>query len=90
MNNLEQIPEHWQDLIEKYLDGSLDESGMQELEDYLCSEEAARQYFVRYARLHTDLQLEMRARRARVVECPDRTGGRPAGRTRGFLHRFSP
>jgi ferric-dicitrate binding protein FerR (iron transport regulator) len=64
MSHSEQIPEHWQDLIEKYLDGSLDESGMQELEGYLCSDEAARQCFVRYARLHTDLQLEMRARQA--------------------------
>jgi ferric-dicitrate binding protein FerR (iron transport regulator) len=64
MSDSEQMPEHWQDLIEEYLDGSLDESGMQELEEYLCSNEAARQYFVRYARLHTDLQLEMRARQA--------------------------
>ncbi|HEY7429019.1 MAG TPA: FecR domain-containing protein [Gemmataceae bacterium] len=64
MSDSQQMPDHWQDLIEEYLDGSLDENGMQELEGYLCRDEAARQYFVRYAHLHTDLQLEMRARQA--------------------------
>lgn len=64
MSDSEPIPAPWQELIEKYLDGRLDESAMQELEGYLCSDGTARQYFVRYARLHTDLQLEMRARQA--------------------------
>jgi hypothetical protein len=64
MNEAEPVSEHCKDLIEEYLDGRLDSGGMQELESYLCSDEATRHYFVRYARLHTDLQLELRARQA--------------------------
>src|SRR5947209_11655989 len=81
-------------LIDDYLDGSLDEAGTRELEQRLSAEPAARDYFVRYARLHTDLHLEVRARRAgaralnRIEEMtagvarprgPQRSG--PAGRT---------
>jgi FecR-like protein len=64
MNELEELPGHWKDLIDDYLDGILDEAGMQELEDHLRADAESRHYFVRYARLHTDLYLEARARDA--------------------------
>jgi len=61
MSEQEQLPEHWKELIEDYLDGLLDASGIQELEENLRADEVARRYFVRYARLHTDIHLEARA-----------------------------
>ncbi len=64
MNEPAELPDHDQELIDDYLDGLLDEAGMQELEDHLRADPSARQYFVRYARLHTDLYLEARARDA--------------------------
>ena len=64
MKALEQGPEPLQDLIDDYLSGLLDESRTQELEALLRGDAAARAYFVRYARLHTDLILDTRARRA--------------------------
>jgi hypothetical protein len=64
MNELEELPDHWKELIDDYLDGLLDEAGMHELEGHLRADPSARQYFVRYARLHTDLYLEARARDA--------------------------
>src|SRR4051812_19697787 len=53
-----------QDLIDRYLDDSLDEAGLSRLEALLGAGEAARAHFVRYCRLHTDLHLEARARHA--------------------------
>jgi ferric-dicitrate binding protein FerR (iron transport regulator) len=64
MNKREELSDHLKDLIEEYLDGLLEEAGMQELEDQLRNDSHAREYFIRYARLHTHLHLEMRARRA--------------------------
>jgi hypothetical protein len=64
MNELEELSGRWKDLIDDYLDGLLDEAGMQELEDHLRADAESRHYFVRYARLHTDLCLEARARDA--------------------------
>ena len=64
MNHPEELPEHWKQLIDDYLDGVLDEGGMQDLESHLRAQPDARRYFVRYARLHTDLYLEARARDA--------------------------
>jgi FecR protein len=58
------IPDPLKLLIDDYLDGSLDEAGTRELEQRLSADAAAREYFVRYARLNTDLHLEVRARRA--------------------------
>jgi hypothetical protein len=52
------------DLIEDYLNGTLDESQLRELEGRLRADPEARRYFVRYARLHTDLCRELRARHA--------------------------
>jgi ferric-dicitrate binding protein FerR (iron transport regulator) len=64
MNQPPELPSHWKDLIDDYLDGLLDEAGTQELEDCLRSDGRAREYFVRYARLHTHLHLEVRAQGA--------------------------
>jgi hypothetical protein len=64
MNEPEELSDHWKELIDGYLDGHLDEAGMQGLEGYLRADGSIRQYFVRYARLHTDLYLETRARDA--------------------------
>jgi ferric-dicitrate binding protein FerR (iron transport regulator) len=66
----DESPSRWQDLIEAYLDGVLDAAGMQELEAHLREDDQAREYFVRYARMHTHLGLEMRAREggARALE----------------------
>src|SRR5262249_13525234 len=57
-------PEPLQDLIDDYLDGLLDEARTRALEERLCADADARRNFVRYSRLHTDLHLEVRARRA--------------------------
>jgi hypothetical protein len=64
MNEPEPVSEALQAQIDDYLAGQLDADRMRELEDLLRADEAARRYFVRYARLHTDLHLEMRARQA--------------------------
>jgi hypothetical protein len=64
LNGPDDWSKHGKDLIDDYLDGLLDEAGMQELEGLLRSDGRAREYFVRYARLHTHLRLEVRARGA--------------------------
>jgi ferric-dicitrate binding protein FerR (iron transport regulator) len=64
MNEPEPVPQILEDLTDNYLNGLLDESGMKELEQRLRADAGARLYFVRYARLHTDLHLEVRAQQA--------------------------
>jgi len=64
MNPPEDHPEDVQDLIDDYLDGSLDEKGLRALADRLRSNAGLRHYFVRYCRLHTDLHLDARAQKA--------------------------
>ncbi len=64
MNEIGEIPSDWKDLIDDYVSGAIDESRLQELEARLLTDAEARQYFVRYFRLHTDLDLEARARQA--------------------------
>ena len=81
-------PEPLPALIEDYLNGTLDEARLAELEDCLRADPEARRYFVRYARLHTDLHLELRARQAseRVLDVIDRqTAAAPARRRRRGL-----
>jgi hypothetical protein len=63
MNTTGNIPDDLKDLIDDYLAGLLDEAGMAQLEERLCADAEARRYFVAYCRLHTDLHLEVRARR---------------------------
>jgi hypothetical protein len=62
MSETEPVPPRLKDQIDDYLNGQADEAGMTELEGALRADAEARRYFVRYARLHTDLHLEMRAR----------------------------
>ncbi len=64
MNEPETLPQALVDLIDDYLDGLLDEARTSELEESLAANTAARDYFVRYARLHTDLHIRQRARQA--------------------------
>jgi hypothetical protein len=64
MTDPENVPEPLKDLIDDYLDGALDEARTRQLQEALRADAGARHYFVRYARLHTDLHLEARAQRA--------------------------
>ena len=75
---MNEIPEDLRDLIDDYLDGAIDECRLQELETRLQADDQARRYFVRYCRLHTDLDLEARAQQAgeramKSVNEPNRT-----------------
>lgn len=80
-------------LIEDYLTGQIDEPRLRELEAYLRDDLEARREFVRYARLHTDLHFELRAREAseRVLDAIDRDSDsqlEPAAPARpGFFRR---
>jgi hypothetical protein len=67
-------------LIEDHLNGLLDEPRLRELEGRLRADPDARRLFVRYARLHTDLLLELRARQAseRVLDAITQDLGEPA------------
>jgi hypothetical protein len=56
------VPDRLRNLIDDYLHGLLDEAGVADLEKLLLADAGSRDYFIRYARLHTDLHLEMRAR----------------------------
>src|SRR5262249_41504777 len=60
----EPVPELLKDLIDDYLSGFLEEARLHELEQRLCADADARRYFVCYARLHTDLHLQVRAWKA--------------------------
>ncbi|HXG08308.1 MAG TPA: FecR domain-containing protein [Gemmataceae bacterium] len=64
MNEPTPVPEPLRDLIDDYLSGLLDEAGVRRLEERLRADAEARRYFVRYARMHTDLHLEAHARQA--------------------------
>lgn len=75
MHNSPELPDQLKDLIDDYLQGLLDEARTRQLEQALSADADARGYFVRYARLHTDLHLEARARNAgqralgKIEEC---------------------
>jgi len=56
------LPDRLRLLIETYLDGTIDDIDLRELEDQLKSETSARGYFARYSQMHTDLALEFAAR----------------------------
>jgi hypothetical protein len=89
MNEHEPMPDRLKELIDHYLDGLLDEARTRELEDRLAENADWRRYFVRYARLHTDLHLEARARQAteRVIDRIEQSllseMARDSARTRG-------
>src|SRR5262249_35912421 len=89
MSEPEQPPDRLHQLADDYLAGRVDEAGLRELEDGLRADPAARRWFVRYARLHTDLHLEMRARRTseRALGRLARLAGPGTPPRRGFLRR---
>jgi ferric-dicitrate binding protein FerR (iron transport regulator) len=80
MNEPEPDPLPWRDWIDAYLDGSLDDATLRRLEAHLHADPHARDYFARYAGVHTDLHLEMRARRAgaRALDCIEQLSPAPA------------
>src|SRR5262245_66011428 len=76
----ESTPDPLELLIEEYLTGQIDEARLRELEARLRDDPEARREFVRYARMHTDLHFELRARDAseRILEAIDRETASPA------------
>src|SRR3954470_9165599 len=64
MAELTPVSEPVRDLIDAYLDGTIDIVQLAELEGCLRTDETARLYFARYAQTHTDLALEFAARSA--------------------------
>jgi ferric-dicitrate binding protein FerR (iron transport regulator) len=88
-------PEPLTALIEDYLTGQIDEARLRDLEARLRDDPEARREFVRYARLHTDLHFELRAREAseRVLDAIARqtdsppTPAEPAPPRHGLLRR---
>jgi ferric-dicitrate binding protein FerR (iron transport regulator) len=64
MTHLPELPEDLQNLFDDYLDGTQDEARLQALEERLRADAEARQHFVRYCRMDTDLHLESRAHQA--------------------------
>ena len=94
MSEMFPLSDRLRNLIDAYLDGSLDEPGLRELEDALKTDTSARRYFARYSQTHTDLALELAARNAgeralsQIVELPTepvvlpfrRYGSRPSFR----------
>jgi hypothetical protein len=79
MSDSENLPDPLKDLIDDYLGGLLDEARTRELDERLRADAGARRYFVRYARLHTDLHLEARAHQA---------GRRALGSIEQLAHAF--
>jgi hypothetical protein len=103
MNTADHIPDDLKDLIDDYLAGLLDEARMRQLEERLRADAAARRYFVRYCRLHTDLHLEVRAHQvgdralralaqgealAMALPPGPKPAGAPASRARRILASF--
>ena len=87
MNEINMPSDELQDLLDDYVAGRLDEAETAHLEQVLLADPAARDCFVRYCRLHTDLHLLGRANAAgrRVLEtitAGEGAGGRPAGTKR--------
>jgi hypothetical protein len=84
MSTADDIPDDLKNLIDNYLAGQLDEAGMSHLEERLRADAAARRYFVRYCRVHTDLHLEVRARQVgeRALRALAEAGGGAPPRTR--------
>src|SRR5690349_6691387 len=76
-------------LAADYLTGRIDEARLRELEDRLRDDPDARREFVRYARMHTDLHFELRAREAseRVLDEIGRESPEPAPPRPGFFRR---
>jgi len=79
-----ELPEDLRDLIDEYVRGTIDVERLKELEARLLVDSDARSCFVRYARLHTDLELATRAQQAgdRALQEIDRAEKADAGDVR--------
>jgi len=80
------ISDRLRDLVDAYLDGTIDTADLAELESLLRADGAARAYFVRYAHTHTDLALEVAARAATeraLARLPEPSAERAAPRSAG-------
>jgi hypothetical protein len=64
MTDPEPTNESFDTLFDDYVNGLLDATRTRDLEAWLLADVEARRAFVRYTRLHTDLLLELRARKA--------------------------
>lgn len=64
MNETNDVPEDLLDLFDAYVQGDLAHERLREFEKRLLCDSQARDYFVRYCRMHADLELEARARQA--------------------------
>jgi len=70
------VSDRLRDLVDAYLEGTIVEPALQELEESLKKDASARRYFARYSQTHTDLALEHAARNAgeralsQIVERP--------------------
>jgi hypothetical protein len=78
------LPDNLQDLIDDYLAGLLDEAGVARLEQWLRADGDARRHFARYARLNTDLHLEMKAQVAGERALEALTPDAPPARSRSW------
>jgi hypothetical protein len=90
LKEIDPVPEPLKDLIDDYLNGQLEVARLRELEDQLRNNVDARRYFVRYARLHTDLYLEARTRQAServlsLIDQMERAGEPPRARSPRWL-----
>jgi hypothetical protein len=90
MNADHAMPEDLNKLLDDYVDGTLDEAGLEALEERLRVDEESRAHFVRYCRMHTDLELESRARRAgqRALRTIAELAPAPVTTSRGHSRRW--
>jgi hypothetical protein len=91
MTEMNELPEDLRDLIDEYVSGTIDAERLKQLEARLADDENARHYFVRYARLHTDLELEVRASQAgdRALQTIDESVQSSSPRSRWTLWGLS-
>jgi hypothetical protein len=64
MNDRQDLPLEFRDLVDDYCSGLLDDAGRRKLEEYLLASASARHEFVAYFHMHTELEFAARARRA--------------------------
>jgi hypothetical protein len=75
MTDRNELPDEYLDLLDDYCSGEIDEEGVRRLEAFLLGSPAARQRFVAYFQLHTDLQFAVRAGRAASAVLGQVAGG---------------
>jgi len=85
---MSELPDELKTRIDEYLDGTLAADGMRVLEEQLRASEAARDYFVRYSGLHSDLFLDARTDRA-TDRALGSIGSPPTNRRRSAAWSFA-